>query len=237
MFTKKENKEEKQLDLHHLKTKLSYEIKYLREYFSFTHDLTAQKDKQLSDAIYKDAQNDPENEALLQRIYDEEKNALLSYYHHSAIVLIYTVLESTLSELCDEVRNLTSAKFSHENISGGTTIGKLIDYLKLTSSLDYDLIDDPWARIGQFRHLRNSIVHQNSTVSGKKEKERITNNFNKIIISDLNNKFFMLDDTLVYEFLDKIESLFKKLFLHLESVIFVVEIPEFSAAHGDDLPF
>ena len=112
MFTKKPLIEEAPLDIDRLKEKFTYEIKYLRECLNFTTDSVEEKQEKLAETVFEDSQIDPENEVYLQNLYDTELKAISSYYHHSSIVLIYTVLESSLSQLCHEVTDRTKSKFT-----------------------------------------------------------------------------------------------------------------------------
>lgn len=240
MFTKKNFKEQR-IELGRLRTKFQYETKYLVEYLSFTSDLTEKKNQQLSDQIFSDSESDPEAEAILQQLFEKEKDALLSYYHNSGIVLVYTVFESVLSDLCNEVKEFTGAGFSNNCLSGGNLIGKSKLYLELVSELPFDLIQGEWARIGQFQNLRNIIVHQNSCFVGSqqsvdKQKHRVSNNFHAIKISEVYQRFYILDDALVVEFVDLIKRFISKVIDYLESVDFLIEHKE-SNVNLECVPF
>ncbi|ECD6344757.1 hypothetical protein E2M60_25590, partial [Salmonella enterica subsp. enterica serovar Newport] len=156
-------------------------MKYLEGYLSFTKDLVNDKGTRLSEEMYNDTKLAPENESLILDIFENEGKSLLCYYHHSAVVLIYSVLETVLSEICYEIFTNTSAKFSHDDLSSGSLIGKAKDYLVITSGLDFSLISGEWAEIGKYQNLRNIIVHQNSFFTkgrkGLKQKTSIKNNF------------------------------------------------------------
>ncbi|ELP8110025.1 hypothetical protein QTU68_004475, partial [Vibrio vulnificus] len=169
-----------------------------------------------------------EAEAILQGLFEKEKDALLSYYHHSAIVLVYTIFESMLADVCSEVHRFAKAGFTHNCLSGGNLIAKSKTYLELTTNMPFGLIQGEWARIGQFQKLRNMIVHQNSCFSGSKssmedQKNKIRNNFNSIKVSEAYNRFYILDDVLVYEFISLVKAFVNKIIEYLESVVFMVE--------------
>ncbi|MFD2168385.1 hypothetical protein ACFSJY_19180 [Thalassotalea euphylliae] len=241
MYTKKANYEEKQLELNDLRTKFDYELKYLTEYLSFTNDLEHKKNEQLTQLMSEDAAENEDAEAILQSIFEKEKDALLSYYHHSAIVLIYTIFESILADVCSEVQRFARAGFTHNCLVSGSLIGKSKTYLELTTDLPFELIQGEWAKIGQFQKLRNMIVHQNSCFSGSEakvnnQKDQIRNNFNSIKISDTYNRFYILDDSLVSEFIELIKTFISKIIEYLESVVFMVERPNITI-DMEDLPF
>jgi len=241
MFTKRNDLIEKKIDLTNLRTKFDYEIKYLREYLTFTSDLTEKKSEQLADVLYEFTESDPDNEAIIQSLFEREKYSLLSYYHHSAIVLIYSVLETILADICDTICDEMHSKLSHNSLSGGNLISKSKEYLQITTSLEFTLIEGEWARIGQFQVLRNIIVHQHSSFVGSikeivNQKAKIKNNFPSIKINDEHNRFYIIQDTLVNEFLTLVDQLISKVVNHVESMLFLIEKPKI-AIPDDDIPF
>lgn len=243
MFTKKASVEELSLDIDRLKEKFKYEIKYLRQYLGFTSDSVDEKQEQLAKTIFEDSQSDPDNEAYLQDLYSKEIKAISSYYHHSSIVLIYTVLESSLSQLCHEVTEMTKSKFTHERLAGKNLIGKSIDYLQLTSSLDFTKIEGVWAKIGRYQGIRNQIVHQNSRLKKDKtgstaaEQEKLKKLFKDIEFSSDGDRFYILDKKIVIEFLDSTEKLMNVLYQEIECKTFLVPVVYADDEISDELPF
>ncbi|MEH0835404.1 hypothetical protein [Pectobacterium cacticida] len=228
MYTKHENFEDKKLNIEHLSKKFQYEIKYLEEYISFTEDLANIKNTQLIEKMYTDTELAPENESIIQHIFENERKYLLSYYYHSSIVLIYSVLEGILSDICDEVKKITLAKFSHADLSGGNLIKKTKNYLEITSDLDFSLISGEWAEIGKFQNLRNIIVHQNSNFTGnapsiEKQKKSISNNFPDIEISEDGNRFYILDNKLLLRFIFLVKAFVLKIFSHIQSITYQIK--------------
>ena len=132
MFTKKENVSEVTLQLKLLTDRFRYEVKYLREYMAFSSKSIEERAEDLGDKIYQDSLDNPEHEALLQEMFIEEQRAINSYLYHSSIVLVYTVLESTLAQICTEIKFKVKASFSFDGLSGGNIIQKAIEYLKIT---------------------------------------------------------------------------------------------------------
>ena len=243
MFTKRNKLEDKKIDIGNLIATFNYEIKYLEEYISFTNELMSKKKNKIQDNMYSDTLLDPMNDSLIQQIFENEGKYILSYYHHSAVVLIYSVLESVLSDICEEVNKITCAKFSFNDLSGGNIIKKAKYYLEITSGLDFSLISGEWAEIGKFQNLRNVIVHQNSSFTGSidsidKQKQKIRNNFPEIDISSSSNRFYILNDSLLKKFINLIKSFLSKLFIHVQNITFQIEIktPVLQDIN-DDIPF
>ncbi|WP_261858198.1 hypothetical protein [Photobacterium sanguinicancri] len=228
MFTKKDNIEEVNLHLDLLKDRFKYEVKYLREYINFTSQSVDERTQKLGDKIYQDTLDNPEHESLLQDMFIKEQKAISSYLYHSAIVLVYTVLESTLSQICTEVKFKVRADFSYDGLSGGNIIQKAVEYLKITTSLPFSSIEHIWPRIGQYQNLRNSIVHQNGKFSGKdegtisKNRNKMLNMFNSLELSEDEKQFYIMSDGLIREFIDKTESLIEVIVQDIESKTYLV---------------
>ncbi|QDX97022.1 hypothetical protein EGD00_07865 [Pectobacterium carotovorum subsp. carotovorum] len=228
MFIKRKNLEDKKLNLDNLSKKFHHEIKYLSQYLSFTQQLSEQKNRELEEKMYLDTESHPENESIIQQLFENEIKSLLSYYNHSAIVLIYSVLESILSDICSEVKSITSSKFSLNDLSSRNLINKSKSYLEITSNLDPSLINDEWAEIGKFQKLRNMIVHQNSSFTGDnesmgKQKKIIQCNFPTIEIAEEKRKFYILNNELATKFIALINNVISKIISHIESITYQIE--------------
>jgi hypothetical protein len=227
MFTKQVEKQETKIDLVLLKEKFHYEIKYLKEYLYFTSKSVEERTKALSNKIYEDTLKKPEHEALLQEMFIDENKSINSFLYHSTIVLIYTLLESSLSQVCSDVRGNVKSPFSFDMLHGGNIIQKTIDYLKLTADFPFASIEKIWPRIGQFQKLRNAIVHQNGKFQGKDEEGRLKNKlvmlnmFNSLELSEDESQFYIMDETIVLEFIDKIEKLMDIVYKNIESKSYV----------------
>ncbi|EAW7881452.1 hypothetical protein A4N84_13785 [Salmonella enterica subsp. enterica serovar Newport] len=242
MYTKNNNAEYKKIDFSYLMLKFKYEMKYLEGYLSFTKDLVNDKGTRLSEEMYNDTKLAPENESLILDIFENEGKSLLCYYHHSAVVLIYSVLETVLSEICYEIFTNTSAKFSHDDLSSGSLIGKAKDYLVITSGLDFSLISGEWAEIGKYQNLRNIIVHQNSFFTkgrkGLKQKTSIKNNFPDIEISNLGDKFYIVKSSTLLKFIRTIEIFIYKILSYVEQVDFLTKYNDYPInLSNEDMPF
>jgi hypothetical protein len=228
MFTKKENVSEVTLNLDLLTNRFKYEVKYLREYMNFSSQSVEERTARLGDRIYQDSIDNPEHETLLQEMFLEEQRAISSYLYHSAIVLVYTVLESTLAQICTEVKFKVKADFSYDGLSGGNTIKKAIEYLKITIGLPFSTIERIWPRIGQFQNLRNEIAHQNGKFAGKNadtiksNKDKMLNMFNSLELNESETQFYIMSDHLVCEFIDKTQALIEIIVSDIKSKTYVV---------------
>ncbi|KPZ64176.1 hypothetical protein AN392_02689 [Pseudoalteromonas sp. P1-16-1b] len=228
MFTKKEDVSEVTFNLNLLTDRFTYEIKYLREYMNFSSQSVEERTESLGDQIYQDSIDNPEHEALLQEMFLEEQRAINSYLYHSSIVLVYTVLESTLAQICTEVKFKVKADFSYDGLSGGNIIKKAVEYLKITVGLPFSSIEHIWPRIGQFQNLRNEIVHQNGKFAGKnadtirQNKNKMLNMFNSLELNESETQFYIMSEHLVCEFIDRTEALIQTIISDIESKTYVI---------------
>ena len=227
MFTKKDNLTEGKINLQELKTKFDLEISYLRKYFDLNKSSVKSHTDILEKKLLSDIYKNPEKESQLYQFYDEEIQLITSYYYHSSIVLVYTILENTLTQLCVHITNKTNNIFSIDFLANRDNIGKTKEYLELTTGLEFKKIEKLWPRIGMFQKLRNKIIHQNSTLKDKKEAGKMKNMFKDIKFSS--------DDKLIYEFIEKMEKLVDTLINDIKSKTFI--IIEKAKIDNSDLPF
>jgi len=227
VFTKKDNLTEGKINLQELKTKFDLEISYLRKYFDLNKSSVKSHTDILEKKLLSDIYKNPEKESQLYQFYDEEIQLITSYYYHSSIVLVYTILENTLTQLCVHITNKTNNIFSIDFLANRDNIGKTKEYLELTTGLEFKKIEKLWPRIGMFQKLRNKIIHQNSTLKDKKEAGKMKNMFKDIKFSS--------DDKLIYEFIEKMEKLVDTLINDIKSKTFI--IIEKAKIDNSDLPF
>ena len=136
MLTKKKQPSEKYIDLQVFKDRVGYELKYLKSYVSDISESIHEKGEILEQKMGADIDSQPENEEVLVDLFKKEISKLKSYFYHSSIVLIYTLLESTLSHLSAEIRNSTSSKLLLEDLKDNNLIRKSLRYIHLTCDID-----------------------------------------------------------------------------------------------------
>lgn len=222
MFTKKANLKEGKINLQVLKEKFDYEIKYLKKYFKLNQSSVSTHKDTLEKSLITEIKNNPEKESQLFEFYDEEIQLITSFYYHSSIVLVYTILENTLTQLCVQIKNETNNRFSIDFLASRDNIGKTKEYLELTTGLEFEKIEKIWPRIGMFQKLRNIIIHQNSTFKNDKESKKMRNMFKDIKISSDNKKFYIKNEKLIDEFICKMEDLINALINDLHSKTFMI---------------
>src|SRR4051812_48933325 len=105
------------IDFENVKIKFEIEVSYFREYILFNCERLTERKKKLNVLMLQEIAETPENTLALEQIYDEEKLRIPSYFHHSTIVSLYSLLENNLNEICDIIVNKTDFVFKLNDIS------------------------------------------------------------------------------------------------------------------------
>ncbi len=236
MFTKKINTTEGHVYTQDIRTNFDYEIKYLKKYFSLNNSSVKTHKEEIERSLLAEIELDPSKESTLNDFYLKEIQLITSYYYHSSIVLVYTVLENTLTKICSQIQIDTNNTFSVISLANRDNIGKTKEYLELTTKLEFRKIEHIWPRIGQLQKLRNIIVHQNSTFNKENEDVRLKNMFRDVVISSDKKTFYISSHTLIDEFIIKMEKLVNVILEDIDSKIFQIN-PIENKVQIDNLPF
>ncbi|MEM6250858.1 hypothetical protein [Shewanella vaxholmensis] len=230
MFTKKNLSVEKNINLLNFKERTEYELQYLRSYIVDISEAISEKGVTLEEQMIADLDSRPNDEAVLVDLFEKEISKLKSYFHHSSIVLVYTLLESSLSHLSDEIRNFTNSKLLLQDLNDNNLIGKSIKYINLICDIDLKKEKRLYDRICEFQQLRNQIVHQNSRVKGNtpealaKNAKALEVTFSGIKINYKSWDFHVTDNTLIKELVDVVDEFLCIAIKKVNSQIFIVEI-------------
>lgn len=211
MLTKKDV-QDKKVDLSILSEKVEYEFKYLNTYVVHMNESITERIGILEGLVQSDFDSiiDEESDqaAIITNFYDHEISKLQSYFYHSSIVLIYTVLESSLNQICLELRTQTSSKLSLKDLAGGDIIKKSISFIKLIADVDFTGKKKLLERVSEFQKLRNDIVHRNSLIKGASKKDRenaakiLKRQFRSLVVDEETWNFHMEDDQNITEFME-----------------------------------
>ncbi|MFB2778032.1 hypothetical protein ACE017_02605 [Shewanella mangrovisoli] len=229
MLTKKKSPIEKKIDLVSFKERTEYELKYLRNYVIDISEAISEKGDVLEEAMISDIDSRPEDEEMLVDLFHKEIFKLKSYFYHSSIVLVYTLLESSLSHLSNEIKVSTNGKLSLQDLSDNNLIRKSIRYIELTCDIDLKKEKKLYDRICEYQQLRNQIVHQNSKVKGNtpevlaKNAKALEVTFPGININTESWDFHITDNSLIKELVDVVDNFLGVAINEVNSQVFVVE--------------
>lgn len=238
MLTKQTNKVEKKLDLADLQQKTFKEIEYLQTYIDHISSSIKDRNQNIQELMRADILENPEEESVIIDMYEGYIRKVISHFYHSAIVLIYTTLESNLSNICLQIESQTSSKLQLDHIKDNNISNKSMTYLSITCDFNTHEFKHETDRIKNFQKLRNAIVHQNSTFKNERERISITTMFPQIETDEQN--FYISSNELLDEFLKCIIDYFKVIFIELMNKKFLVKKTEtvFLASDiEDEIPF
>lgn len=229
MLTKKKSSIEKNIDLSSFKERTEYELKYLRSYVVDISEAISEKGETLESTMISDIDSRPDDEEVLVDLFHKEISKLKSYFYHSSIVLVYTLLESSLSHLCAEIMNCTNSKLKLQDLNDNNLIRKSIRYIELTCDIDLKQEKKLYDRICEYQQLRNQIVHKNSKVKGNTPKDLAKNSkalavtFPGIHINHDSWDFHITDNSLIKELVNIVDNFLELATNQVNSQVFVVE--------------
>ena len=229
MLTKKKSTTEKNINLAGFKERTEYELKYLRSYVVDISEAISDKGEALEANMIADIDSRPDDEEILVDLFNKEISKLKSYFYHSSIVLVYTLLESSLSHLSAEIKSCTNSKLILQDLSDNNLIRKSIRYIELTCGIDLKKEKKLYDRICNYQQLRNQIVHKNSRVKGNTPKELKKNakalevTFSGIEINYDSWDFHITDNSLIKELVDVVAEFLSIAINKVNSQVFVVE--------------
>lgn len=119
--------------------------------------------------------------------YHQIENIYIGMYRKSTLISIYTLLESSLHDLCEHLCRLNAYSESVTE-SRGEGVKRSINYLKKWAGVDITPINSSWAHISSMAKLRNCIVHCDGKISTyklKKDIENIVCNNNDLSLVDV----------------------------------------------------
>ena len=99
MFTKKNNPKESQLNVQILEERFAYETRYLKKYFKINESSVKKHKEQIEISLLKEIKENPDKESQLNDFYENEIRIITSFYYHSSVVLVYTILENSLTQI------------------------------------------------------------------------------------------------------------------------------------------
>jgi len=234
-----ENKDIK-INLDDFKVMFKHELSYIIEYFDFNLQKLEERKKELDNFLELDIQENPTLEYGLRGMYHLDYLKIPSYFYHSSIVTLYSLLENNLSFLCIKIQADTNLVIGLNDLTGHNLLEKARSFLVKVANIDFENVDKEWIRISDFQKLRNLIVHNNSQIKDRDSFEKLLKKFNGIKTYELQNDFHIIDIKLIREFLSVIENFINKIILQIEERTFKQFRPasfQNSFYCEDDFPF
>jgi len=224
MFTVKDDIQQASIDLSYFKEKFELEIEYLKKYLINNEECIVLQEQKLGDDLFAKTELEPDKESYFNDFYEKEIKMLVSFYYHSSITLIHSILENSLTNLCNLVRQSTRNRFALNNLGNRDLIGAGVEYLTLTTDLEFESIQTVYPDIKNFQKLRNIIIHQNSCYKDENEMNKLNNLFpNKLDFDTENKRFHITGNELVNNHLNRVKEFINILISHNINKTFLIQ--------------
>lgn len=191
-----------------IRSTLIHEIKYFDEYFSFNENMISKRNVELEQLMKIDIQENERDENLYRNIYDFDSLKLSSYFYHSSLVSLYSLLEKNLNLICDQIKYDVGFNIGLEDFAGQNIIKTSKIYLTKLVKIDFDKIDKEWIAITNYQKIRNLIVHQNSQLKYSEinhEHRKLIRSFG-IELDNSTHNFYIRNRNIIDKFLKIIEK-------------------------------
>lgn len=228
------------IDLKDFRKRFSHELKYLNEYFELNNNMLIERKEKLDADLKVDIQKHPEHEESFRGFYEIDYIKIPCYFYNSAIVSLYSLLETNINSLCGIIQEETNFAIELSDLSGFNIIDKAKRFLSKVANINFEKINKKWNRITDFQKLRNLIVHNNAQMKNPEKDCNLIRKFGGVNISGIGNDFYITDISLVYEFLELIEKFIVSILEQIEDRKFkkfkrAIEIKKFD--DYDKFPF
>lgn len=194
-----------------IRRKFLHEIEYFKEYFSFNNNKILERNNQLNILMNQDIEENLKDEDTIRHIYSFDFIKLPSYFYHSSVVSLYSLLETNLTEISEKIKKDIGLPIGINDLAGQNIIKKARAYMSKLALIDFEKIDKEWILLTNYQKLRNIIVHQNSQLLTENEDRYITNFKNNehskyMELDTVTNIFYIKDKQLIENFLSVIEK-------------------------------
>jgi len=146
----------------------------------------------------------------LEEYFNKHKH-LPQILYKSLIVSIYSIIETTLSELINSTEKIIVKRLKYKHLrNNGNEIENYLNYFNLVHNLDLTSLNDLLIDLKNYADIRNNIVHFNGNLkednNGRKERiKKFVKNDNSIEI-EKNENIYIKDCDFVFRFLNLTEK-------------------------------
>ena len=152
--------------------------------------------------IISDESDDEPKDIYWNYEYHKIHEIFPSFYRHSTFIGLYSFLETRLYSLCDNMQRLKEYKIK---LSGGSNIEKSKKYFTLVVGINTEDLNKFWAKLTDYRKIRNCLVHNNGFIKDKRQT------WEEIIIRisylELNStKIQIADDKFLLNFIELVKQ-------------------------------
>ena len=137
--------------------------------------------------------------------------------YKSLVVSIYSVIETTLSELITSTENIVTKRIKYKHLrNSGNEIENYLNYFNLIHNLELTNLNILLSDLKDYADIRNNIVHYNGNLKednqGRKQRIKKFVKKDSTIEIESNENLFIKDCQFVFKFLELTEKFGFELF-------------------------
>lgn len=169
--------------------------------------------KRYEDEIKK-IEKESEEKYHISDYYEEElitiDRVYLETFRYSAIVSIYSILESSMNALCNHLMKSKELSLELKEIRGeGIERAKL--YLEKVCHVKLPAKSNSWSKIQNLNKIRNCIVHAEGDVDRTRNPRKLKNIIKNTDGLDLMNVYIKIDKKYLEDSIESIEDFLQRL--------------------------
>jgi len=195
----------------------SQEVQYLFKYIAHLDQSVERHGTLMSNYLKEDIRdNGVQNENALIELYRDDLIIIPTYYYHSSYLLIYSLLESSLQDICKRLYTELQLPLKPDEIKGSNYLESSLKYIRSFTSTTTDL-ENKGNDFIPYQRVRNHIVHSGSSISisSKDFKFKL---FGKDITYEQDGSFYINNSKFLTVFLTKVEVFIKSYVDLIESL-------------------
>jgi hypothetical protein len=193
------------INVSNLHTKFGHDMDYFKDYLDFNKEKLRERQRKINSQLDEDIKENPSLEQGLIEIYDDDFKRIPAYFYHSSVILLYSLLEHYLNEICNKIITKTRFPFSLKDFAGNNIILKSKIFLqKIDIEMNY--MEKEWNEIIKLQRIRNLIVHHDSHIQFRSDQSmkqssdyKLFQEFKSIEVRP-SGQFVILEGDVLYSF-------------------------------------
>jgi hypothetical protein len=162
------------LDLYNIEALVKHEISYLKNYLDHLNETIAKNKANVQSSLEEEYQEHGYHSGL-EDIYEDDIIKFPSYFYQSSFLLIYSLLESTFHNLCNELHMQLNLPIKMEDLKGNNYLEGSFKYINYFTPIGQVLMEQ-YSDLKNYQLVRNFIVHNgsvNTRAKGEPAKNRL----------------------------------------------------------------
>lgn len=183
--------------------------KYIQNFEKWFEEESIRLEMMYREKIEKHSELDPFEEDFLADEYEKIKK-FQRYFRYSVMVLIFSILEYLLEEICNVVKHFKDLSLNPGDLKG-QGIERAKNFIKKACKLPFPSDSPEWKFIQDLLKVRNCIVHANGKIDEYKEPKKLKDVINRISELDSDEYgYVIIKKELLPKLLDNIKELLGK---------------------------